>query len=517
MLHWLLILLLSLSLTACQPADTGTTLPSPDEAAETVETEPAELPPTLFDDFFEARRALYRLEDIDLPLKYYSPESYENFRAVRESTDAAMKKIPSDGGEESQRAVEALYQKLKAARDALEVVRGDTPRVYIIKDDAVGWDYSPCTVIVVNALGSKYRAVSDTACEISLRGNSTSGAAKAPYNIRFQARVSLLGMERGRKWSLLANLYDKTMMRNVLAYTLAADMGLPYTSDCRVVEVYLNGDYQGNYTLIEPVTDGRTRVDIDIEADDFLFEVDMNRNDGSYYFKPKYGQRMKVTKPEKVSSAGRTYLKNFFEEMETALATHDMAQYGEYIDVDSFVNFYIHSEVTKSIDVYDFSTRYFLKDGKFYAGPVWDYDLSMGNVSETCNEDKYFTYCNVRGFGTKSGDSSEGVWMDNYWFHELLGDPAFRDRVRERFEEIFPLLENLYRSNELGPSRIDDLLRQYGDSFRRNYTDAPWNELQRYSGLAKNETLPFGEEVEWLRGWLMRRVQNVAFALLEMD
>ncbi|MBQ4351881.1 MAG: hypothetical protein II768_11520, partial [Clostridia bacterium] len=86
-----------------------------------------------------------------------------------------------------------------------------------------------------------------------------------------------------------------------------------------------------------------------------------------------------------------------------------------------------------------------------------------------------------------------------------------------RFEEIFPVLENLYRSNELGPSRIDDLLRQYGDSFRRNYTDAPWNELQRYSGLAKNETLPFGEEVEWLRGWLMRRVQNVAFALLEMD
>ena len=86
-------------------------------------------------------------------------------------------------------------------------------------------------VIVVNAEGDKYKAVTDTAAEISLRGNSTSGAEKAPYNIRFSERVSLLGMDRGRKWSLLANLYDKTLMRNYIAYYLGIHRGIGETGD----------------------------------------------------------------------------------------------------------------------------------------------------------------------------------------------------------------------------------------------------------------------------------------------
>ncbi|MBE6725927.1 MAG: hypothetical protein E7576_12205 [Ruminococcaceae bacterium] len=485
------------------------------ESSESETEEPAEPeteePAPLFEDYHSARRALIRLEDLDLPLKYYTAESFEQFRAVR---DEVMGQLNTLG--EDQRRAEELYKQLKTARDALEFVRGDTPRVYIITSGGVGWGYSPCSVVVVSAEGEKYKVVSDDSAEISLRGNSTSGASKSPYNIRFSERVSLLGMDRGRKWTLLANLYDKTLMRNYIAYHLAAQMNLPYTSDCRFVEVYLNGEYRGSYNLIEPITDGRGRVEIDPENYDFLFEVDMNRNDGSYYFKPKHGQRMKVTRPEKVDSESRAVLKDFFDLLDAALMTHDMAEYSQYIDVDSFVNFYIHSELTKSIDVYDFSTRYFLKDGLLYAGPIWDYDLSMGNVSESCNEDKYFTYCNVRRFGTGSGDSAEGVWMDNYWFHELLKDPAFCRLVRERFEELFPVIENLYADNGEGRCLIDWILSRYGKSFRRNYEQAGWQELGRYSGLAKDETLPFNEEVEWLRSWFERRVAWVAFYLLEL-
>ena len=101
MLHWLLVFLLSLALVGCQPTEPET---QPAETA--VETE-APLPqPLLFSDFFEARRALYRLEDIDLPLKYYTPESFEVFRETRDSVTAAMQKIPSDGGDEAHAAVE---------------------------------------------------------------------------------------------------------------------------------------------------------------------------------------------------------------------------------------------------------------------------------------------------------------------------------------------------------------------------------------------------------------------------
>ncbi|MBO6052344.1 MAG: CotH kinase family protein [Clostridia bacterium] len=510
----ILAVLLLLSLFGCRNvsddgAEPAETLPPAESVpAETApeETEPEEF---LFPDAFEAKRALLRLEDLPLPMKYYTNESYAWFKIVRENAAEELRQKDL-----TQAEIEALYRKVLAARNSLRIVRGDTPRVYILSNSGVGWGYSACSAIVVTSRSEKFKVVYDEHCEISLRGNSTAGAEKPPYNLRFSERVSLLGMDRGRKWSLLANLYDKSLMRNYVAYHLGERMGLPYTSGCRFVEVYLNGVYQGNYTLLEPVTDGRGRVEIDPENGDFLFEVDMNRNDGSYYLVPKHGQRMKVNKPERVDSEGRSYLKTFFDSMDEALMTHDIEQYGQYIDVESFADFYIHGEITKSIDVYDFSTRYFLKDGKLYAGPIWDYDLSMGNVSARCNEDKYFTYCNVRDFGTNSGDSAEGEWMDHYWFHELLEDPAFRGIVLERFRQLYPVFENLYQDNEEGQCLIDWLMERYGDSFRRNYEEGGWDELRRYSGLAKDQTLPFEEEVEWLKDWLRRRTEWVG-AMIE--
>ena len=512
----LALLLLAVILLPLASCGYGPDEPADGPGTESAETDPPETEPPvpeepLFPDLFEAKRAVLRLEDLDLPMKLYTEESYARFQTTRDKVTEDLRKEDLTLEE-----AEKLYKRLSAARDLLKVVRGDTPRVYIYKEDDVHHSYyTPCTCVVVSAADEKYKAVSDTNCEISYRGNSTSGGDKPPYNIRFSEQVSLLGMDRGRKWCLLANLYDKTLMRNYIAYRLAAQMGLPYTSGCRFVELYYNGEYRGSYTLLEPVTDGRGRVEIDTERLDFIFEVDMNRNDGSYYVKPKLGQRMKVDKPDKVDSEGRAVLKDFFALMEEALKTHEMEQYGKYIDVDSFVNFYIHSEITKSIDVYDFSTRYFMKDGILYAGPVWDYDLSMGNVSASCNEDKYFTYCNVRGFGTKSGDSAEGEWMDNYWFHELMEDPAFRERVIARYEEVFPLIENLYQDNSEGPCLIDWITERYGASFRRNYDEAGWKEMRRYSGLAKDETLPFEEEVAWLKDWFRRRAEWVSLMILD--
>ena len=104
--------------------------------------------------------------------------------------------------------------------------------------------------------------------------------------------------------------------------------------------------------------------------------------------------------------------------------------------------------------------------------------------------------------------------MDNYWCHELMQDPAFKQLVIERFEEIRPLLENLYQDNELGQNVIDWLMDEYGASFLRNYSEAGWDINVQYSGLAKNEQRPYLEEVEWLRDWLRRRVDVVASFLI---
>lgn len=486
----------------------------PEETA--AETEIAETeagPDYLFENLFEAKRALFDAEELSCPVSLYEEEGMEEFLELKKEMNAA---IVSDGFDQAM--AEDYYVRLTEAKEKLRVRQGDIPRVYITTNSGngwVGWGYESCDIVIVSAADEKYKITSSEA-EISLRGNSTSGAPKQPFNVRFEDKVSVLGMDKGRRWAFLANMYDKSLMRNYIAYYLGDKMGLPYSSKCRYADVYIDGDYKGNYTIVEPVTDGSGRVDIDTTKFEYIFEIDMNRNGCVYYInRPKVGQRFGVIRPETIAEDDKTVIKSFFDEMETALLTHDMDEYSKYIDVESFVNFYIHSEITKSIDVYDFSTKYFLKDGILYAGPIWDYDLSMGNVSHTCAEEKYYIYCNNPGYGTGSGDTADGVWMDNYWFHELLQDPEFKALVLERFAEVYPLLENLYEDNELGQNLIDWLLDNYGSSFLRNYEEAGWDISVQYSGLAKNEQLPYLEEVEWLRGWLKRRVENVAFYLMQ--
>ena len=496
----------------------GTTSDAEPEETQTVEEtvpapEPDAEPEYLFDSLFDAKRALFDAEELDCAISLYEEEGMDAFLALKQEMNAALVSPDFD-----QAMAENYYVRLTKLKEKLRVKQGDTPRVYITTKAGhgwVGWNYEGCSVVIVSAEDEKYKVLTSDA-EVSLRGNSTAGAAKQPFNLRFPEKESVLGMDKGRRWAFLANLYDKSLMRNYLSYYLGDKMGLPYTSKCRYADVYIDGEYKGNYTIVEPVTDGSGRVDIDTADFEYIFEVDMNRSGCAFYIdRPKVGQRFGVIRPETVTDEDKTFIRDFFDKMETALLTHDMAEYSQYIDVESFVNFYIHSEITKSIDVYDFSTKYFLKDGILYAGPIWDYDLSMGNVSNTCAEEKYYIYCNNRRYGTGSGDSAEGEWMNNYWFHELLQDPEFKALVQKRFEEVYPIIENLYADNELGQNVIDWLLETYGGSFERNYDEAGWDITVQYSGLAKNEQLPFLEEVEWLRDWLRRRVDVVQEFLMQ--
>lgn len=492
--------------TAAEPEETQIAEEMP------AETEPAE-PEYLFESFFEAKKALFEMEELNGNLELYDEEGLDRFIAIKKQMNAVIGTDAFD-----QAMAEDYYVRLKNAKANLKYMQGDIPRVYITTGAGHGWvdwEYRDCDIVIVSAQDEKYKVTEGNA-EISLRGNSTAGAPKQPFNIRFADKVSVLGMDKGRRWAFLANLYDKSLMRNYIAHHLGERMGLPYTSKCRYADVYIDGSYKGVYTIQEPVTDGSGRVDIDTSNFEYIFEIDMNRSGCVFYInKPKVGQRFGVVRPETVTEEDKMVIKGFFDEMENALLTHDMAEYSKYIDVDSFVNFYIHSEITKSIDVYDFSTKYFLKDGLLYAGPIWDYDLAMGNVSHTCAEEKYYIYCNNPGYGTGSGDTADGIWMDNYWFHELLQDPEFKTLVIQRFEEVYPVLENLYQDNEIGQNVIDWLMDNYGAAFRRNFDEAGWREDVQYSGLAKNEQLPFAEEVEWLRDWLRRRVEFIGLSLLQ--
>ena len=406
----------------------------------------------------------------------------------------------------TQAELETLYPQIREKAGTLSLKRGDTARVYITttgENTRITNSYSYCQMGFVPAEGAEGKEMTFLNCEIRIRGNSTSAGPKFPYSFKLPYNEELFGMDAGKRWCLLANLFDMSLMRGNIGFHLAAELGCPYTSQSTYVEVYLNGEYLGNYELVEAISDAENRVDIDTDEDEAILEIDWNRDDGSYYLVTSLGLRYKVDRPEKVTKAKAAWLDQFLLEAETALI-EDSDRYLDYFDMDSFVNVYLTMEYTKNLDSNNLSTRYFIKDGKIYAGPVWDFDLSAGNVSPHVDEEGYRIYLNIQGRGDNSSDSTRGLWNREGWFRELFSHQAFADAVAARYQEMRPLFENIYTDNELGQSRIGQLQEQYGASFLRNFE--VWDITRRYTPYHMDTGMSYEEHVQFLIDWFRDRL-----------
>lgn len=259
------------------------------------------------------------------------------------------------------------------------------------------------------------------------RGNQTWTGEKRPYNIKLSEKASLLGMDAAKKWCLLANATDDTLIRNTVALTLARRMDIPYAVDLRPADVFINGDYRGSYLVTEKVEAGSSRVDItdldklneaanpgvDISSLDkltsgghadcgnkrwtdipvspadisggYLIEFDGE----TYYdletngFCTDRGQFVTVKSPENASEAEIDYIRSFCNEAEEALAAEDGRNslgkhYSEYFDVETLAKMYVLNEYLINTDC-GFSSTFFYKDpgGKLTAGPAWDFDTCL--------------------------------------------------------------------------------------------------------------------------------------------
>lgn len=275
------------------------------------------------------------------------------------------------------------------------------------------------------------------------RGNQTWTGEKRPYNIKCAESISLLGMDEAKKWCLLANVPDETLIRNTVALTLAQRMEIPYACDCRAADVYINGEYRGSYLITEKVdvsdsvvnitdledlneianpgveigsleilsTSGESErgskrwTDIPSSPDDvsggYLLEFDR-----AYYdyakngFCTEHGQYIAVKSPSNISKEEIDYISHFCDEAEEALCADDGynslgRHYSEYYDVPSLAKVFVLNEYLLNSDV-SFSSNFLSKDrnGKLTAGPVWDFDSCL--LAEQAYPPWYFsveTWC----------------------------------------------------------------------------------------------------------------------------
>lgn len=273
--------------------------------------------------------------------------------------------------------------------------------------------------------------------EIRGRGNSTWGFPKKPYKLRFFEKEPLLGMPADRDWVLFANFSDKTLLRNHLAFSFSRSLSLRYTPRAEFVDLSLNQEFLGNYLLVEQIKVAPHRLDIvrlrkgDTEGEaltgGYLLEI-CERMDEPFSFRTARGLPFMLKEPSEPQPAQGEYIRAHLQAVEDAIFSPDFADpthgYAAYIDVGQFVDWYLVNELFRNQDAASYSSIYVHKDRgrKLAMGPVWDFDLSAGNVNYDDNH------------------LAEGWWIRKRspWFRRLFEDPAFAARVRSRWQEIRP-------------------------------------------------------------------------------
>jgi len=287
------------------------------------------------------------------------------------------------------------------------------------------------------------QVLNDSTLDIRGRGNSTWTMPKKPYRVRLTGSTPLMGMPANRHWVLLANYSDKTLIRNDVAFEMSRRLGLEYTPRSTFVELWLNGTDRGIYQLTEHIRIADERVNIpELDEGDtapdkitggYLIEIDARRGEDFCYGSPKTRIVFCLSNPESLLEPGwesqRAYIEGYIDQTEDALFsdhfTDPATGYAAYIDVDSAVNYYLVNEWVKNVDSVQFSSVYLYKkrDGKLTFGPVWDFDLAIGNVDYTNN------------FGDP-GSPTDWYVRKAPWFARLFQDPAFEAKVKARWAQL---------------------------------------------------------------------------------
>lgn len=355
---------------------------------------------------------------------------------------------------------------------------------------------------------------------IEIRGSSSQGFAKKGYGLetRFENgennNISLLGMPVENDWVLHGPYSDKSLIRNVLAYHFAREMGqyAPRTSLC---ELFINNTYYGVYVLMEKIKKDTFRVDIgtlkpeDVSGRELTggYMIKIDKGDEEHWVSPYLSLnnndlRLLYHYPdaEDMATVQKTYIKDFFTDFEDALAGDNFYDpelgYKPYIDIQSFVDFYLVNEISKNVDGYRIST-YLHKDkdkldkvSPIKAGPVWDFNLGFGNADY---------YEASRTYGWQSEHPAD-YWSTPFWWARFKEDPAYFNLMVDTW--------NGYRETILSDQRveevIDSLTTMLADAQLRNFNAFPI--LNNYVWPNNYVGGSYENEIAYLKEWISERI-----------
>lgn len=276
--------------------------------------------------------------------------------------------------------------------------------------------------------------LSETECEIRGRGNLSWRFDKKPYSLRLCEKSSILGMPKHKRWVLLANYLDRTLIRNSLTMTLGQQLKeLSWTPNGKHVEVILNNRYVGNYWLCEKISIDKNRLNISklssesVNATDItggyllLFDNDYDEPNSFLTRQLLLPVGIKAPGPDECNPIQIEYIQAYVNHVEQLLLAGAFSEvFEKYLDADSFAAFLIIQMLSGNYDFPKPRSVYCYKkqNGKLYAGPLWDFDLSTYSTPEV------------------NGDLALSIW-----YQRLLKSEVFRQRIKEIWQNQSDQLE----------------------------------------------------------------------------
>ena len=353
-------------------------------------------------------------------------------------------------------------------------------------------------VYIISNNGTSLLATTET--DIRGRGNASWDFPKKPYRLKFDKKQSPLGAPASaKKWTLISNYGDKTLMRNILAFEVSRRVGQSYTPFCHPVDVIMNGEYRGCYQLCDQVEAASGRVEA---KDGYLIEIDAYAYGEDVYFYSNSWTPVTIKHPDKddITLDQKEFITNFFNQMEAAVNANNFTDptngYRKYLDVDSFLRNFIVGEFGGNTDT--FWSVYMYKDaadGKLFTGPAWDYDLGFENDYRTypINNISDFIYC------TKGSAASEAV--KTMVTRIVKRDPDAKARLIEIWEKA--LSEG--KLNELN-AFVDETAKMLQESQELNFKR--WDILNTPTHMNFQALGSYEAEVNTVKNYITGRLQK---------
>jgi hypothetical protein len=367
---------------------------------------------------------------------------------------------------------------------------------------------------------------------IELRGSSSLQFPKKQYRFETQdtsgnnRNVSLLGLPSENDWILYAPYSDKSLMRNVLIFKLANEIG-GYAPRTRFVELVLNDSYMGVYVMMENIKRDQNRVNIspmdtlansgDEVTGGYILKVDKTAGEEVSGWRsdfPPFDGTSKRTfyqyhypRPAYITAEQEEYIHTYITGFEWLMDSpgyqHPDTGYVRYLNVESFVDYVILNEVSKNVDGYRLSAFMYKdrdsRDGRLTMGPIWDFNLAFGNADYYTAYDPYGII--LEYFLYDEGFHTQDDFQVPFWWRQLWNDPQFKNRIYQRWWQLRQ--DVLDVENIL--SYINSTVNLLDEAQKRNFQK--WEIFGIYVWPNAFIGMNYQEEIDYLKEWIQERIQ----------